>query len=74
MLSNSRKQKKKPYSPPTLIKLTPEQAKKLVLDRNGCTDEETADLLKLFPNSPHEERQNKQPQGDAADQRRKRSA
>src|SRR5579864_8814588 len=55
MVSNSRNQKKKPYSPPTLIKLTPEQAKKLVVDRNSCTDEEAADLLKLFPNKHNEE-------------------
>ena len=49
----SKDQKKKPYSPPTLSKLTPEQAKKLVTDRNNCGEEE-ADLLEMFPTTEPE--------------------
>jgi hypothetical protein len=44
----SKDQKKKPYSPPTLTKLTREQAKKLVADRKHCGEEEAADFLKCL--------------------------
>jgi hypothetical protein len=37
-------QTKKPYSYPTK-KLTPEQTKKLIADRNNCSEEEAADSL-----------------------------
>jgi hypothetical protein len=57
-------QKRKPYSPPALTKLTPEQAKKLVADRDNCSEEEAADFLKLLRKQPNE----------ARDQKRKRSA
>jgi hypothetical protein len=36
----SKDKKKKPYFPPTLTKLTPEQAKKLVADRTHCSAQE----------------------------------
>jgi len=36
---------KKPYSPPTLKELTPEQAKKLVANRKNCSEEDATDLL-----------------------------
>jgi hypothetical protein len=42
----SKDQKKKPYSPPTLTKLTLEQAKRLGADRKNCGEEE-ADLLEM---------------------------
>jgi hypothetical protein len=61
----SQDKKKKPYSPPTLTKLTPEQAKKLVADRKNCSEEEAADFLNsLLRQKPN----------NAMDQKRKRSA
>jgi hypothetical protein len=61
----SEDQKKKPYSPPTLTKLTPEQAKKFAADRNNCSEEEAAEFLKSL---------RKHPPSDVTDQKRKRSA
>jgi hypothetical protein len=64
-IMESEDQKKKPYSPPTFTKLTPEQARKLVADRKSCSKEEAADffnsLLRQHPNN-------------ATDRKRKRSA
>jgi len=57
--------KKKPYSAPSLTKLTPEQARKLVADRRNCSEEEAADFLKSL---------RQQPLHDATDQQRQRSA
>jgi hypothetical protein len=57
-------QTKKPYSSPTVKKITPEQAKKLVADRNNCSEEEAADFLNTI---------RKQQQNIATDQKRKRS-
>jgi hypothetical protein len=56
--------KKKPYSRPSLTKLTAEQATKLVAERKKCSEEEAAELLKSLRRQPSE----------ATDQRRKRSA
>jgi hypothetical protein len=56
--------KRKPYSRPTFTKLTPEQAKKLVADRNNCNEEEAADFFRSLRKQP----------SDATDQKRKRSA
>jgi len=64
MTSDSKDKNKKPYSTPTLSKLTPEQAKKVVADRKKCSEEEGAELLKSL---------RKQPPNDATDQKRKRS-
>jgi len=36
---------KKPYSPPTLTKLTPEQARHFVAHRTNCSDQEAQDAL-----------------------------
>jgi hypothetical protein len=59
-------QKKKPYSPPTLTKLTREQARNLVADFKTCSEEEAAiAFLKSL---------SQQPPSDAMDQKRKRSA
>jgi hypothetical protein len=56
-------QPKKPYSPPTLTKMTREQAKKLVMDVKHCSEEEADKFL----NSLGQQRISK-------DQERKRSA
>ena len=61
----SKDQKKKPYSPPTLTKLTLEQAKKVVADRKNCREEEATDLLEVPPDNGN--------QNTATDQKRKRS-
>ena len=45
MHSDSKDHKKNRYFPPTLTKLTPEQAKKLVADRKGCSEEDATDFL-----------------------------
>ncbi len=37
--------KKKPYSPPTITKMTPEQARQYVVDRTNCSEQEAADFL-----------------------------
>jgi hypothetical protein len=62
----SKAPKKKPYSRPTVTKLIPEQAKKLVADRKNCSEEEAADLLEMPPDNGN--------QNTATDQKRKRSA
>jgi len=54
-------QTKKSYSSPTVKKLTPEQAKKLLADRNNCSEEDSLNTLR------------KQQQNIATDQKRKRS-
>ncbi len=58
-------QTKKPYASPTVTKRTPEQAKELVAGRNNYSEKETADFLNTLQ---------KQQQGNATDQNRKRSA
>jgi hypothetical protein len=55
--------KKEPYSPPTLIKLAPEQAKKLVADRKKWSEEEAAEFLESL-----------RPQQQQKEEKRKRSA
>jgi hypothetical protein len=52
----SEDQEKKPYSPPILTKLTPEQARKLVADRKYCSEEEAAEFLKFPPTTTAEQR------------------
>ena len=53
--------KKKPYSPPTVSTLTPEQARKLIADRNNCTEEEAAEFLESLQ---RQQRQNDQKRSD----------
>jgi hypothetical protein len=60
----SEDQKTKPYSPPTFIKLTPEQAKKLVADRKNCGEEAFDFFDSLLRQQPN----------NATDQKRKRFA
>ena len=50
----SKDPKEKPYFPPTLTKLTPEQAKRLLADRKNCGEEEAADLLGMPPTTKPE--------------------
>ena len=50
----SKDPKKKPYSPPTLTKLTPEQAKTTLANRKNCGEEEAADLLEMPPTTKPE--------------------
>jgi hypothetical protein len=45
-MQSASKSKKKPYSPPTVTKLTPEQARQFVVDRLNCSDQEAVDFLK----------------------------
>ena len=45
-------QKKKFYSPPALTKLTTEQAKKLVMERKHCSEEEAANFLNSLGQQP----------------------
>jgi hypothetical protein len=61
----SKEPKKKRYSPPTLTKLTPEQARTLLADHKNCGEEEAADLLGMQPTRN---------QNTATDQKRKCSA
>jgi hypothetical protein len=67
MESNSNdKKKKKTHSPPSLPKLTPEQAGNRVADCKTCSEERAAiAFLKSL---------SQQPPKDAMDQKRKRSA
>lgn len=62
---DSKDNKKKPYSSPTLTELTREQAIKLVADRKHCSEEEAVEFLDSL---------RKQKQSDARDQKRDRSA
>jgi hypothetical protein len=50
----SKDPKEKAYSPPTLTKLTPEQARTLLADRKNCGEEEAADLLGMPPTTKPE--------------------
>jgi hypothetical protein len=59
----SKDQKKKPYFPPALTRLIPEQVKKLMADRKNAARTEAADFLKCL------RRRN---QHIAADQKRER--
>jgi hypothetical protein len=45
---------KRPYSRPTITKLTPEQARTLLADRKNCGQEETADLFEISPTTKPE--------------------
>jgi hypothetical protein len=45
MEPGSKNKKQKPYVPPTLTKLTAEQAKKLVAERTHRNDQEAAEFL-----------------------------
>jgi len=47
--------KKKPYSPPTLTKLSTDQAKQFVASNTNCGDQEATDLLESLR---QEQRQN----------------
>jgi hypothetical protein len=67
--------KKKPYSPPALRNLTPEQAKKIIADRKNCSEEEAGEFLESLR---HRQQQNSEeqnePRDDAKGQKPRRSA
>ena len=65
----SKDPKKKPYSPPTLTKLTPEQARTLFADRKNCGEEEKKKKPPTFLECRRQRNQN-----TATDQKRKCSA
>ena len=70
---SSKDKKKKPYLSPTLTKLTPDQSKKLVVERTHRNHQEAADLLRsLRLQQPHKEE--KHPPKDADGEKRQRSA
>jgi hypothetical protein len=50
----SKDAKKKAYSPPTLTKLIPEQARTLLADRENSGEEEAANLLGMPPTTKPE--------------------
>lgn len=76
IIKSDSKGKKKPYSTPTVTKLTPEQAKQFVVERTNCSDQEAADVLESLrrEQQQNEEKQNEQRQHDANGEKRKRSA
>ena len=65
VVMGSRNQSKKLYSPLTLTKMTREQAKKLVMDRKHCSEEEAEKFLNSL---------RQQARHTSKDQERKRSA
>jgi uncharacterized Zn finger protein len=64
---------KKPYSPPAVTKLTPQQAKNLVVERKNYSEEEAAEFLKSL-RKRLEEKKNKQSPSPGEDQNQERSA
>jgi hypothetical protein len=67
--------KKKSYSSPTIRELTPEQAKKIVADRKGCSEEEAADFLESLQRLQQQNDQKRNdPPNDPKERERKRSA
>ncbi len=45
VMKNERKPRKKSYSPPTVSKLTKDQAKQFVTDRTNCSQQEADEVL-----------------------------
>ena len=76
IMKSDSKGNKKPYAPPTVTKLPPEQAKQFVADRTNCSDQEAADILESLRREQqrNEEKQNEQPQNIANAEKRRRSA
>lgn len=64
------KQEKKPYLPPTVTKLTPNQARQLVANRINGSEEEAADFLE----SMQEQKKTKEQASDYENGNWKRSA
>lgn len=65
---------KKNYTTPALTKLTPGQAKKLIMERRNCSEEEADAFLESLRREQklNEDAQNEAPSAD--EQKRKRSA
>jgi hypothetical protein len=51
-IMESKDRNKEPFSRPTLTKLTPEQAKRLVVECNNCSEEEAAEFLESLRKQP----------------------
>jgi hypothetical protein len=69
----SKDKKKKPYLSPTLTKLTPKQAKRLVAERTHRNDQPGAEFLEsLRKQQPQKEE--KHPPNEAGKEKRQRSA
>jgi hypothetical protein len=70
--SSDGKKKKKPYIPPTIIKLPLEKAKQLIMERTHCSDKEALDLLDSLRRRQRQKQQPLKPSTD--DDKWKRSA
>jgi len=68
-----RAMKKKPYSPPTVKTLTPEQAKKSIATHRKCTEEEAAQFLESLQRRQNDQKRN-EPLSDIKEREKKRSA
>lgn len=68
--------KKKPYSPPTVKTLTPDQARKFIADRKNCTEEEAAEFLESLQQQkpPDDKKRNGPPKDNNEQQEKKRPA
>ena len=67
--------KRKPYSPPTVKTLTPEQAKKIIADGKNCTEEEAVEFLEsLQRERPQNDETRHEPLNNNREQEKKRSA
>lgn len=66
---------KKSYSPPTIRKLNPGQAKKLIADHRNCSEEEAAEFLDSLQRQQRQDDQKQnEPLNDTKKQERKHSA
>jgi len=70
--TDAKDKKRKPYSPPTLTKLTPKQAKELVTGDIDSSDQGVVDFLEAMRRQQQDANEDK-PSGEA-DERWKRSA
>jgi hypothetical protein len=71
---SSEDKKKKPYSDPTITKLTLEQAKRILSSPISRNDQEAAALLDLLRRREHRQHEEKCPPNEALHNPRKRSA
>jgi hypothetical protein len=65
--------KKKPYFPPSVTKLTPNQAKQFVVDRTNSSEEGAEDFVESL-RQQKKTKQNEQPLDDSQDEKWRRSA
>lgn len=69
----SKDKKKRPYLSPTLTKLTPEQAERLVAERTHRNVQQAAEFLELL-RQRQPQKEEKHPPIDAEKEKRQRSA